>query len=240
MPRLGAGRNHAESPRSGVRGPPAAGRSGPCNGFTDAASSRLGDPSLVAERGDVRGAFGLAQYRSVRSQERQDVGLACFGRGARLARDRGIVRPRDRKRPGFPGRLAFRLRFRVDRFQLADGADERKPEPLTDGPKEDAMTFQIAADFIAAQNLSAAPAVAEDYAALSRQLARRGVDLEAITAKLAAFAVAIPTWGVGTGGTRFARVPGPGEPRGMFDKLEDCAPGHPLTPATPTCAPQFP
>ncbi len=102
------------------------------------------------------------------------------------------------------------------------------------------MTFQIAADFIAAQNLSAAPAVAEAYAALSRQLARRGVDLETITAKVAAFAVAIPTWGVGTGGTRFARFPGPGEPRGIFDKLEDCATVHQLTRATPTCSPHFP
>ena len=38
-----------------------------------------------------------------------------------------------------------------------------------------------------------------------------------------AFAVAMPTWGVGTGGTRFARFPGPGEPRNVFDKLDDCA-----------------
>ncbi len=52
---------------------------------------------------------------------------------------------------------------------------------------------------------------------------RRGLDIEAITAKVAAFAVAVPTWGVGTGGTRFARFPGPGEPRDIFDKLEDCA-----------------
>ncbi len=35
--------------------------------------------------------------------------------------------------------------------------------------------------------------------------------------------VAIPSWGVGTGGTRFARFPGAGEPRDIFDKIEDCA-----------------
>ena len=44
----------------------------------------------------------------------------------------------------------------------------------------------------------------------------------------------MPSWGVGTGGTRFARFPGPGEPRDIFDKLEDCAVIHRLTGATPT------
>src|SRR5271165_1433610 len=102
------------------------------------------------------------------------------------------------------------------------------------------MTFRISADFVAERNRSDAPALAEDYAALSRQLARRGIDIEAVTAKVAAFAVAVPTWGVGTGGTRFARFPGPGEPRNIFDKLEDCATIHQLTRATPTCSPHFP
>ena len=73
-----------------------------------------------------------------------------------------------------------------------------------------------------------------DYESLGERLARRGVDIAAITAKAAAFAVAVPSWGVGTGGTRFARFPGPGEPRGIFDKLEDCAVIHALTGATPT------
>ena len=37
-----------------------------------------------------------------------------------------------------------------------------------------------------------------------------------------AFRVAVPSWGVGTGGTRFARFAGPGEPRNVFEKLDDC------------------
>ena len=37
-----------------------------------------------------------------------------------------------------------------------------------------------------------------------------------------AFRVAVPSWGVGTGGTRFARFPVPGEPRNVFEKLDDC------------------
>ena len=44
----------------------------------------------------------------------------------------------------------------------------------------------------------------------------------------------LPSWGVGTGGTRFARFPGPGEPRDIFDKLDDCAAIHqPITAVTP-------
>ncbi|TPE53026.1 L-rhamnose catabolism isomerase [Amaricoccus solimangrovi] len=72
-----------------------------------------------------------------------------------------------------------------------------------------------------------------DYDALGERLARRGVAIDAIRDKAAAFAVAVPSWGVGTGGTRFARFPGPGEPRDIFDKLEDCAVIHRLTGATP-------
>ena len=102
------------------------------------------------------------------------------------------------------------------------------------------MAYRIPDDLIAKENAKLAHAQDEDFSALGRQLARRGVDIDAITAKTAAFAVALPTWGVGTGGTRFARFPGPGEPRGVFDKLEDCATIHQLTRATPTCSPHFP
>lgn len=71
------------------------------------------------------------------------------------------------------------------------------------------------------------------FDALATQLAGRGADVEALLARVAAFKVAVPSWGVGTGGTRFARFPGPGEPRHIFDKLDDCAVIHALTRATP-------
>ncbi|WP_152046219.1 L-rhamnose catabolism isomerase [Aureimonas psammosilenae] len=64
---------------------------------------------------------------------------------------------------------------------------------------------------------------ASDYASLGEKLARRGIDIDAITEKVAEFTVAVPSWGTGTGGTRFARFPGRGEPRGIFEKLTDCA-----------------
>lgn len=103
-----------------------------------------------------------------------------------------------------------------------------------------AKTFRIDDAFVAEQNRPQAAALEEDYGALGRQLGRRGLDVEALTRQVAAFAVAVPTWGVGTGGTRFARFPGTGEPRGIFDKLEDCATIQQLTRATPAVSPHFP
>lgn len=103
-----------------------------------------------------------------------------------------------------------------------------------------AQAFRIDDGFVAEQNRAEAAALDEDFAALGRTLARRGVDIEALTSKVGEFAVAVPTWGVGTGGTRFARFPGPGEPRGIHDKLTDCATIHQLTRATPTVSPHFP
>ena len=102
------------------------------------------------------------------------------------------------------------------------------------------MNFRISPALIEEANAAALPAHEDDYGALGRRLARRGLAIEPITAAVAAFGVAVPTWGVGTGGTRFARFPGPGEPRGIFEKLEDCATIHQLTRATPTCSPHFP
>lgn len=103
------------------------------------------------------------------------------------------------------------------------------------------MTEQrIAADVVAADNDRRAAALEADYAALGEKLARGGVDIEAITQKVAGFHVAVPSWGVGTGGTRFARFPGAGEPRDIFDKLDDCAVIHQLTRATPTVSLHIP
>jgi L-rhamnose isomerase / sugar isomerase len=95
-------------------------------------------------------------------------------------------------------------------------------------------------NLIADENRKAASALASDYAALGEQFARRNIDIDKITKAVAAFAVAIPSWGVGTGGTRFARFPGTGEPRGVFDKIDDCAVIHQLSRATPTVSLHIP
>jgi L-rhamnose isomerase/sugar isomerase len=83
------------------------------------------------------------------------------------------------------------------------------------------------------QNEGAFGALSEDYEALRDTLGRRHIDIDKIKEKAAKFEVAVPSWGVGTGGTRFARFPGTGEPRNILDKLDDCAVIHQLTGATP-------
>ncbi|MCX5481127.1 L-rhamnose catabolism isomerase [Kaistia geumhonensis] len=98
----------------------------------------------------------------------------------------------------------------------------------------------ISEAIVAENNKAAEAALANDYSALGEQLDRRGIDIDAVTRKVASFGVAIPSWGVGTGGTRFARFAGPGEPRGIFDKLDDCAVIQQLTRATPTVSLHIP
>ena len=102
------------------------------------------------------------------------------------------------------------------------------------------MTTVIDAALVAEHNAKQEARLHADYEALGGMLARRGQDIEALTALAGRFAVAVPSWGVGTGGTRFARFPGRGEPRNVFEKLDDCAVIHQLTRATPSVSPHFP
>ena len=89
-------------------------------------------------------------------------------------------------------------------------------------------------------NAARLAAVAEDYDALATRLRRRGIDVDAIRERVGRFGVAVPSWGVGTGGTRFARFPGVGEPRHVFEKIEDCGVIHQLTRATPSVSLHIP
>lgn len=52
--------------------------------------------------------------------------------------------------------------------------------------------------------------------------------VETIIQKLMAFNVAIPSWALGTGGTRFARFSGGGEPRTLEEKIDDVGILHAL------------
>src|ERR1700731_4202688 len=52
--------------------------------------------------------------------------------------------------------------------------------------------------------------------------------LQAIVQKLKDFQVAIPSWALGTGGTRFGRFSGGGEPRNIEEKMEDIGLLHAL------------
>ena len=49
----------------------------------------------------------------------------------------------------------------------------------------------------------------------------RQTDVQAVVQKLIEFQVAIPSWALGTGGTRFGRFPLGGEPRNLEEKISD-------------------
>jgi L-rhamnose isomerase/sugar isomerase len=103
-----------------------------------------------------------------------------------------------------------------------------------------ATHFEIDEGFIAEQNKKSLAPVEEDFEHLGKVLQRSNLDIEDLVAKAQAFRVAVPSWGVGTGGTRFARFPGLGEPRGIFEKLEDCGTIQKLVRSTPAVSLHIP
>ncbi|MEO1449500.1 MAG: sugar isomerase [Bacteroidota bacterium] len=64
---------------------------------------------------------------------------------------------------------------------------------------------------------------------LANELTAEGRDVDAILAALEAFQVAIPSWALGTGGTRFGRFSGAGEPATLEQKIADVGILHALT-----------
>ncbi len=103
-----------------------------------------------------------------------------------------------------------------------------------------ASDLPLSADQIADHNAARVEALHEDYDALGRQLKRRGLEIDTIKARVADFSVAIPSWGSGRGGTRFAKFPIAGEPTNIHEKLADCAVVNQLSTVTPRVSPHFP
>lgn len=63
---------------------------------------------------------------------------------------------------------------------------------------------------------------------IAELLSRKGIDVQEVIEKIKAFQIAIPSWALGTGGTRFGRYPGGGEPRSLEEKIEDVGLLHQL------------
>ncbi len=102
------------------------------------------------------------------------------------------------------------------------------------------MNLPLSADLIADANACNAAALDEDYDALGRKLSRTGIEIDAIKTRVRDFSVAVPSWGAGRGGTRFAKFPIAGEPTNIHEKLEDCAVIQQLSRVTPRVSPHFP
>ncbi len=101
-------------------------------------------------------------------------------------------------------------------------------------------SLPLSADLIDDHNARRRIALEDDYGNLGRQLERRGLDIDAVKARVAEFTVAVPSWGAGRGGTRFAKFPLAGEPTNIHEKLEDCAVINQLSRLTPRVSPHFP
>jgi L-rhamnose isomerase/sugar isomerase len=69
------------------------------------------------------------------------------------------------------------------------------------------------------QQATAEHRAAFDYTAA--RLTRQGHDVQQLLDKIAALQIAIPSWALGTGGTRFGRFSGGGEPRTLEEKIAD-------------------
>jgi L-rhamnose isomerase / sugar isomerase len=102
------------------------------------------------------------------------------------------------------------------------------------------MNLPLSADQIAALNAPQIATLEDEYSSLGRKLSRAGIDIDAIKEKVAAFSVAVPSWGSGRGGTRFAKFPIAGEPTNIHEKLEDCSVVNQLSTTTPRVSPHFP
>src|SRR5687768_3536599 len=73
----------------------------------------------------------------------------------------------------------------------------------------------------------------EELAAVSALLERRGINLERIIRQASRFSVAIPSWGLRQGGTRFGRFAPKSEPQSLEQKMFAAAMVNDFTGITP-------
>lgn len=66
------------------------------------------------------------------------------------------------------------------------------------------------------------------FSRLREELAETGTDADSVVTQLQDFQVAIPSWALGTGGTRFGRFAGGGEPGSLEQKIADIGLLHAL------------
>ena len=81
--------------------------------------------------------------------------------------------------------------------------------------------MKITKDQIQDLNKKEAADHAEHFGFLKLALDKKGIDAEKIVAKLADFQGAIPSWALGSGGTRFGRFSTGGQPTNLEQKIED-------------------
>ena len=75
---------------------------------------------------------------------------------------------------------------------------------------------------------------------LADQLSSKGMEVGNLISQIASFQIAVPSWALGTGGTRFGRFSMGGEPRNLEEKLADIALLAQITKRTDSISLHFP
>jgi L-rhamnose isomerase/sugar isomerase len=88
-------------------------------------------------------------------------------------------------------------------------------------------------ELIERENETPWPYHERDLKALAGLLDRRGIDIKDIIEQSSSFEITVPSWGFSQSRTRFGRFPIGGEPRNVYERMEDAAAVHQLTGATP-------
>ena len=89
--------------------------------------------------------------------------------------------------------------------------------------------MRIAKQQLESINSSSAPDHAEEFDFLGRCLNKKNIDTGELVKKISVFQVAIPSWALGAGGTRFGRFSIGGEPSTLEEKIDDIGIIHALT-----------
>jgi L-rhamnose isomerase / sugar isomerase len=92
--------------------------------------------------------------------------------------------------------------------------------------RENVMRIEPAA--VEEHNASNLSAHKQGFEYLSDQLSKQNINVNNLVNKIKDLQIAIPSWALGTGGTRFGRYPGGGEPRSIEEKIEDIGLLHAL------------
>jgi L-rhamnose isomerase / sugar isomerase len=88
--------------------------------------------------------------------------------------------------------------------------------------------MKITTDHIQTSNKPKEIEHAREFNFLAENLEKKGLNVEQLILKLQALQIAIPSWALGTGGTRFGRFSGGGEPATLIQKIQDIGILHAL------------
>lgn len=69
----------------------------------------------------------------------------------------------------------------------------------------------------------------QEFESLAEKLTQEGIDVKTLLIQIEKFQIAVPSWALGAGGTRFGRFTFGGAPRTLLEKIEDVGLLHALT-----------